>query len=47
MYKIRYMKMDDNNIHEAVLDNLEDAQLWWDTIRYLRKIYHIMSERPS
>lgn len=32
--------------HIATFDNLEDAQLWWDTVQYLRNDYFNNNLRP-
>jgi hypothetical protein len=47
-YTVRYKKANALEIHEAHFDNLEDAQLWWDSIAYLRKYYQApMEPRPQ
>jgi hypothetical protein len=45
---VEYTKKDDPGamIHKAVFDNVEDAQLWWDSIVYLHTLYNVMNNRP-
>jgi hypothetical protein len=48
VHLVVYMKLAEpsNQYHTAVFDNLVDAQLWWDSIHYLRKQYMINAPRP-
>ncbi len=47
MYDITYIKINGGGkILHAVFDDLEDAQLWWDTIYYLRGTYLLSKGRP-
>lgn len=46
---LQYQKVADCDAsvyHTVTFDNLEDAQLWYDTILYLRRIYIVNSPRP-
>ena len=44
---VRYCKQSDGKMRTAVFDNLEDAQLWWDSIVYLRNVYCVADHRPG
>lgn len=47
-YFVTYQRLDTPGKNLiATFQNLEDAQLWWDTILYLRNIYRMMSLRPQ
>lgn len=47
MITIVYYKLKAGTEHKAVFDNLEDAQLWWDSIYYLRNDYGVKLPRPA
>lgn len=45
---IRTQKKGSKVIDTAVFDDLENAQLWWDTIFYLHTLYEpILDARPK
>ena len=45
MFKVKYKHRRDNIIHTATFETLEDAQLWWDTINYLKMHYQSPLDR--
>lgn len=47
MYPIYYHHIEGEVIRCITVDNLEDAQLVWDTFNYLRNQYKMDCERPK
>ena len=47
-YTVRCKHKDTDIVHEAIFTDLSDAQLWWDTIVYVRSVYQCpMTPRPG
>lgn len=52
-FEVQYQKLNElqthgaNKSHSATFDNLADAQLWWDSIVYLRNVYMVNCPRPQ
>ncbi len=48
MYAVKYKLVNKPEVHTAVFDNLECAQLWWDSVAYLRNTYQMpLEQRPG